>query len=108
MRSGDNRAATGSKRGATPAGKVEQRRTARRLPMCASHKPSLNLTSTIQLGNRSSGRQVIGRYWFSLKNTPKAFANFSPRLELATTLGTNSKIALNHERVRSLANPFRV
>src|SRR5215208_5303071 len=42
------------------------------------------------------------------KITPKAFANFSPGLDLATTLGINSKVGFNPERVSAAANPFRV
>jgi len=40
--------------------------------------------------------------------TPKAFANFSPGFELARTLGSPIKFPTNPERVRRLANPFRV
>ena len=41
--------------------------------------------------------------------TPKAFANFSPGFEhLREPWGINLKIATNPERVRQLANPFRV
>jgi len=41
--------------------------------------------------------------------TPKAFANFSPRLERSDNLGIRSqKGSLNPERVRQLPNPFRV
>jgi hypothetical protein len=46
---------------------------------------------------------------FSPELTPKAFANFSPGLErAATTLGSYEEIRFNPERVRQLANPFRV
>jgi len=41
-------------------------------------------------------------------NTPKAFANLSPGFELARTLGINNQRRNNPERVRRLANPFRV
>jgi len=40
--------------------------------------------------------------------TPKAFANSSPGFELARTLGHIFKSRPNPERVRRLANPFRV
>ncbi|HKS10229.1 MAG TPA: hypothetical protein VJS13_11825, partial [Pyrinomonadaceae bacterium] len=40
--------------------------------------------------------------------TPKALANFSPRLELATTLGKLFTFPINPERVYDVANPFRV
>ena len=43
-----------------------------------------------------------------LNETPKAFTNFSPRLELATALGMIIKLLNNPERVRQPPNPFRV
>jgi len=42
------------------------------------------------------------------ESTPKAFANFSPGFELARTLGKIGIVDHNPERVRQLANPFRV
>src|SRR6185369_16888892 len=39
------------------------------------------------------------------KNTPKALANFSPGLELATTLGSEDNKRHNPERVRQPSNP---
>jgi len=43
------------------------------------------------------------------ENTPKAFANFSPGLERKRQPWvSNSKFTLNPERVRRLANPYRV
>ena len=43
------------------------------------------------------------------QNTPKAFANLSPGFERSENPGVcERKIKLNPERVRRLANPFRV
>ena len=43
------------------------------------------------------------------QNTPKAFANLSPGFERSENLGVcETKIKLNPERVRRLANPFGV
>ena len=39
--------------------------------------------------------------------TPKALANFSPGLELATTLGFKIEVVLNPERVRRVRKPFQ-
>jgi hypothetical protein len=44
-----------------------------------------------------------------LKNTPKAFANFSPRLERSDNPGNMKRRRfMNPERVNSQANPVRV
>jgi len=48
-------------------------------------------------------KATVGRH-----KTPKAFANFSPGFELASTLGEPIDISCNPERVCLLANPFRV
>jgi len=46
---------------------------------------------------------------FEILITPKAFANLSPGFErLREPWGTNSKSRPNPERVKQLANPFRV
>ena len=49
-------------------------------------------------------------YWFSFEDTPKAFANLSPGLELATTLGHTRKKNFNAVSVGhiALANAFSV
>jgi hypothetical protein len=39
--------------------------------------------------------------------TPKALANFSPGLELATTLGTRNKNGMNPEKGSPTAEPFQ-
>ena len=47
-------------------------------------------------------------YWFSL-NTPKALANFSPRVRACENLGNrSSRKVVNPERIRRERNPFRV
>ncbi len=42
------------------------------------------------------------------ENTPKALANVSPRLERSDNPGVKPKEMVNPERVRRLANPYRV
>ena len=42
-----------------------------------------------------------------LNETPKAFANFSPRLEFATTLGMIIKLLNNPEKGSPTAEPFQ-
>jgi hypothetical protein len=52
-------------------------------------------------GYQKSMMVVEGCYSMTIRQiTPKAFANFSPGLELATTLGAIEKSSLNPERVR--------
>jgi hypothetical protein len=57
----------------------------------------------MQFENNAGGPAVM-----QFELTPKAFANVSPGLEPATTLGSPNKFRVNPERVPRLANPFRV
>jgi hypothetical protein len=50
----------------------------------------------------------VVRQFKILMNTPKAFANFSPGLERSDNPGNENEMTMNPERVRRLANPFRV
>jgi hypothetical protein len=56
-----------------------------------------------------AGLQGTAHTWkVQFENTPKALANVSRIGAPATILGSNINYTLNPERVRRLANPFRV